>query len=518
MAGQLWLWGRNSNGQIGDNTTADKSSPIQTIAFGNNWVLSSYSSSLLTKSAIKTDGTLWLWGANFFGQLGDNTDTDKSSPIQTISAGNNWMQVSNGSDYYTAAIKADGTLWLWGDNSFGNLGDNSTVRKSSPIQVCGGGNNWSQVYCGYGLNTAAIKTDGTLWLWGRNFLGQIGDNSTTRRSSPVQIYGGGNSWSQVSCGDSHAAAIKTDGTLWSWGYNGYGQLGNNSTIWTSSPIQTIAGGTTWSAVSCGGNFTTAIKKDGTLWLWGRNEFGQLGDSSTTHKSSPVQTISTGSNWSYIAAGYRHITATKTDGTLWLWGRNYFGGLGDNTNADKSSPVQIYGGGGRWICPSFSYAIYENTANQLGINEQPQIGYNANEFLVQPSININDSNGAVVRIATNSVTVAVQSGTAVLSGTTTVNAVDGIATFTDLVLTGSGPVVLRFTSSGLTLVDSNTFTVSLILPIIPKKSEVTGRIPASGQLNIGELAINIEDKKGFIKKSDGTVLNIFNGKVADGGTF
>jgi hypothetical protein len=150
------------------------------------------------------------------------------------------------------------------------------------------------------------------------------------------------------------------------------------------------------------------------------------------------------------------------------------------------------GGNRWSVVTFAGGIYENTANQLGINTQPLAGYNSNNLLVQPKININDSAGSLVRIATNSVTVAVQSGTATLSGTTTVTAVDGVATFTDL--------------------------VSLTLPIIPKRSEVSGKVPTSGQLNIGELAINIEDKKGYVKKSDGTILNIFNGEIADGGTF
>jgi hypothetical protein len=252
-------------------------------------------------------------------------------------------------------------------------------------------------------------------------------------------------------------------------------------------------------------------------MWGNNDFGWLGDNTTAKKSSPVQTVAGGSNWISVGSGSSNTTAIKTDGTLWNWGYNY-GNLGDNTTVHRSSPVQTVMGGNRWSVVTFAGGIYENTANQLGINTQPLAGYNSNNLLVQPKININDSAGSLVRIATNSVTVAVQSGTATLSGTTTVTAVDGVATFTDLVLTGSGNVTLRFTSSGLTLVDSSSFTVSLTLPIIPKRSEVSGKVPTSGQLNIGELAINIEDKKGYVKKSDGTILNIFNGEIADGGTF
>jgi alpha-tubulin suppressor-like RCC1 family protein len=520
MAGQLWGWGSNYFAQLGDNTTVRKSSPIQTIAGGTNW--SSVSCGYAHTAAIKTDGTLWAWGSNSYnatGELGDNTTIDKSSPVQTIAGGTNWSSVACGYRY-TAAIKTDGTLWTWGYNLYGALGDNTTVRKSSPIQTIAGGTNWNFVACG-NYHTAAIKTDGTLWLWGSGTSGQLGDATIVSKSSPVQTVTGGTNWSQVEGGFIHVAAIKTDGTLWTWGNNNFGQLGDNTTTSRSSPIQTIAGGTNWESVYCGKFFTAAIKTDGTLWTWGSNSYGQLGDNTSVIKSSPVQTIAGGTNWSSVACGNDHTAAIKTDGTLWTWGYNYFGQLGDNTVTHRSSPIQTIAGGNRWSLSAgyvSTFAIYENAANQLGINTQPQVGYNSNQLLVQPKININDSVGSVVRIATNSVSVAVQSGTATLSGTTTVTAVDGIATFTDLVLTGSGNVTLRFTSSGLTLVDSSSFTVSLTLPIIPKRSEVSNNIPTSSQLNIGELAINIDDKKGFIKKSDGTVLNIFNGKVADGGSF
>jgi hypothetical protein len=518
MAGQLWGWGRNYAGLLGDNTDVSKSSPVQTITFGTNW--SSVVCGLNHTGATKTDGTLWGWGTNYYGELGDNTTTNKSSPVQTVAGGTNWSSVGCGQQH-KAAIKTDGTLWTWGyNNGYGALGDNTTTNKSSPVQTVAGGKNWSSVACAANT-TAAIKTDGTLWLWGANDFGQLGDSTTTHRSSPVQTAAFGTNWSQVSV-YGHAAAIKTDGTLWMWGGNYFGELGDNTTVYKSSPVQTVAGGNNWSSVACGGSFTAAIKTDSTLWMWGVNFSGNLGDNTQISKSSPVQTVAFATNWSKVALGDAHSVAIKKDGTLWTWGFGQFGRLGDNTTTSKSSPVQTIAGGTNWSRISAGFrqtsAIYENTANQLGINTQPLAGYNANKLLVQPKININDSAGSVVRIATNSVSVAVISGTATLSGTTTVTAVEGVATFTDLILTGSGAVTLRFTSSGLTQVDSSSFTVSLTLPIIPKRSEVSGNIPTSGQLNIGELAINIDDKRGFIKKSDGTVLNIFNGKVADGGTF
>jgi alpha-tubulin suppressor-like RCC1 family protein len=198
-----------------------------------------------------------MWGPNFWGTLGDNTITHRSSPVQTISGGTNWRYVSCSASN-TAAIKTDGTLWLWGLNNAGQLGDNTITKRSSPVQTISGGTNWKQVASG-GSNTAAIKTDGTLWLWGENFLGCLGDNTMTHRSSPVQTVAGGTDWRRVNKTQSHTAAIKTDGTLWLWGYNNNGKLGTNNTTHYSSPVQTVAGGNNWNWVSTTASSTIATK-------------------------------------------------------------------------------------------------------------------------------------------------------------------------------------------------------------------------------------------------------------------
>ena len=346
-SGGLWLWGANWGGQLGDNTIVSKSSPIQTVCGGTNWSQVA-SGGGGTTAAIKTDGTLWVCGYNTTGQLGDNTRVHKSSPIQTVAGGTNWKQVSSGGAGNTAAIKTDGTLWLWGYDGYGVLGDNSTANKSSPIQTVAGGTNWKVVALGSGGQTAAaIKTDGTLWLWGRGDMGQLGDNTVVNKSSPVQTVAGGTDWSQVSLGQSSSAAIKTDGTLWTWGYNVYGQLGDNTVVRRSSPVQTVAGGTNWKQVAAGFNHIAAIKTDGTLWVCGYNNRGQLGINSIVNKSSPVQTVCGGTNWSQVSAGRDHTAAIKTDGTLWLWGRGIDGQLGDNTVVNRSSPIQTVAGGTNW---------------------------------------------------------------------------------------------------------------------------------------------------------------------------
>jgi alpha-tubulin suppressor-like RCC1 family protein len=361
--GGLWSWGEGQYGQLGIAVNEDRSSPVQTVSGGTNW--KQVEVSRFHSSAIKTDGTLWLWGLNSNGQLGDNTSADRYFPVQTVSGGTNWKQVAC-ELIHTAAIKTDGTLWLWGNNDYGNLGDNTTIRKSSPVQTIALGTNWKQVTCG-SYHSAAIKTDGTLWLWGRNDVGQLGDNTRTDKSSPIQTVTGGTNWKQVACGYKHSAAIKTDGTLWLWGRNDVGQLGDNTRTDKSSPIQTVTGGTNWKQVSGVHLQTAAIKTDGTLWLWGRNDVGQLGDNTRTDKSSPIQTVSGGTNWKQVACGYKHSAAIKTDGTLWSCGYNLVGQLGDNTGTNKSSPVQTVSGGTNWkqvSCGNHTSAVQYSDIGQV----------------------------------------------------------------------------------------------------------------------------------------------------------
>ena len=344
--GGLWGFGDNSLATLGDSTTANKSSPIQTLAGGTNWKQVACGQSHST--AIKTDGSLWCFGYNGNGQLGDNTITNRSSPVQTIALGTSWRQVSGG-QFHTAAIKTDGSLWSWGSGGRGQLGDSTiTSGRSSPIQTIAAGNNWKQVACG-NSHTAAIKTDGSLWIWGYNNIGQLGDSTLTNRSSPIQTIAGGNNWKQVACGSQHTAAIKNDGSLWSWGINSSGQLGDSTLTNNRSPVQTISGGNNWKYVfsGCISNHTAAIKNDGSLWSWGDDTSGQLGDSQIISNSSPVQTIAGGYNWKQVACGNLHTAAIKTDGSLWLWGFAGSGQLGDSTQVSKSSPVQTLAGGTNW---------------------------------------------------------------------------------------------------------------------------------------------------------------------------
>ena len=208
----------------------------------------------------------------------------------------------DGADFDDVFVRKDcfleGGLWLWGNN--GILGNNNQDNPSSPVQTISGGTNWKSIDQTGIVTSAAIKTDGTLWMWGDGAYGTLGNGlsgATVNRSSPVQTVSGGTNWKSISNGWFHTAAIKTDGSLWLWGYGGTGALGDNTRINRSSPVQTISRGTNWKSVSAYMN-TIGIKTDGTLWTWGRNVFGELGSGTTAYRSSPAQ-VGSLTNWKQI---------------------------------------------------------------------------------------------------------------------------------------------------------------------------------------------------------------------------
>lgn len=255
----------------------------------------------------------------------------------------------------------DGSINTFGYNGYGQLGTNDMISRSSPVQIVANNINWRYVECGLN-HMAAIRSDGTLWLWGRNYYGELGNNTVVNNSSPVQVYGGG-TWKSVSCGDDFTAAIKSDNTLWVWGNAQYGKLGLSAYVHRSSPTQTIATGTTWVSVSTGAGHTAAIKTDGTLWLWGSNWLGELGiNTETIQSTSSLVQVYYGGTWACVACGGQTTAAIKTDGTLWTWGNNNStspGTLGRNTIPGLSyslTPATTIAGGSNWRYVTLSSII------------------------------------------------------------------------------------------------------------------------------------------------------------------
>jgi len=343
--GSLYAMGFNFQGQLGQSNLIYRSSPVQVGALAN-WS-SSFSSQRRSVAAVKTDGTLWTWGYNDFGQLGLNVSNSASSPTQVGSL-TNWSSVAKplaNSSEGVSAVKSDGTLWSWGRNQIGQLGLNNTVNVSSPIQV-GSGTSWSKIARG-SYTSFAIKTDGTLWSWGVNEYGNLGLNQSypavSNVSSPVQV-GASTDWADVAAFGRAGLALKTNGTIWSWGRNVLGNLGLNgvssgTTGTVSSPTQ-IGALTTWSKIATSTYHALALKTDGTLWTWGSNQFGQLGLGDVNNISSPVQI---GALTTWTLPNKEMSTAVwvpKTDGTLWVWGRNQYGQLGLGDVILRSSPVQL----------------------------------------------------------------------------------------------------------------------------------------------------------------------------------
>jgi alpha-tubulin suppressor-like RCC1 family protein len=349
--GTLWTWGYGNNGRLGNGLVgANISTPVTTFSGGTNWKQVSCGRS--HTAAIKTDGTLWTWGYGNRGQLGNSVTTDRSTPVTTFSGGTDWKQVICGDDH-TVALKDTGgnkELYLFGTNSFGALGEGNFFDDFFPNQITTGGTNWKQVSSG-GAHTAAVKTDGTLWTWGSCINGRLGNGvaTATTLSTPITTFSGGTNWKQVSSGGSHTAAIKTDGTLWTWGNGLNGRLGNAVTVDRSTPVTTFSGGTNWKQVSCGDNYTAAVKTDGTLWTWGNGTNGRLGNGVTTGNiSTPVTTFAGGTDWKQVSSQTTHTTAVKTDGTIWTWGDGTNGKLGNNaTTGDISTPVTTFAGGTNW---------------------------------------------------------------------------------------------------------------------------------------------------------------------------
>lgn len=337
--GEIWSWGRNAEGQLGLGNNTTVSSPVQ-VGSLSTWTLTALGN--YDTLAVKSDGTLWGWGRNAGGNLALGDTVSRNSPVQ-VGALTTWLKAAAG-QYETSLFRtADGKLYAAGSGYQGGLGLGNTTNYSSPVQV-GALTHWADIATG-SYNSFATTNDGKLYAWGYNFYGELGNGTyggATSVSSPIQV-GSLTNWSTVVAGVYAVAAIKTDGTLWAWGLNHLGKLGINVTPGgmstnRSSPTQ-VGALTTWDKVAWGNDACYAIKTDGTLWSWGGNTYGQCGYGTTTNYSSPVQ-VGALTTWSAVAGGQYFALGVRTDGILFAWGLGTSGQLGNLNLTNYSSPIQV----------------------------------------------------------------------------------------------------------------------------------------------------------------------------------
>ena len=381
--GAVFAAGQGTSGELGDGTIVAKNTYVP-VSGGHSFV--QVEAGNLFATALKADGSAWAWGSGTSGQLGDNTLVSKSVPTPVV--GNHSFIYIGASQVAGHAIKVDGSVWSWGNGLSGQLGDGTIVQKSSPVPVIGG-HSFIQL-SGFTTTVLALKSNGQAWSWGSGVNGQLGNNANgISVSSPVQVVGG-HSFIQVSMGATHGTALKEDGSVWCWGSNSVGQLGNNQSdpgglFNRSSPVQ-VVGGHSFIKIDAASAFTMGLKVDGTAWGWGANVIGQLGQGNTTPQStsSPVP-VAGGHSFIDIGAGHDWCIAVKADGTIWSWGQNANLQLADNTiSSSKSLAVQAVGAIG-----TFETGIIYS--NKRTFNVTPGTTYNLNGFLTQIGAQVMASN-------------------------------------------------------------------------------------------------------------------------------
>ncbi len=346
--------------------------------------------------AIKNnDGSLWCWGQNNQGQLGDVTKSNSSTFRQTSS--DDWVQVTAG-DQHTCGITNDGTLYCWGNNASGEIGngDENNLSQNIPVNISTD-SVWSSIATGAGHSCAINQGDFSLWCWGNNDNSQQGYPSTdnTRdktKASEVEVT---TDWLKIATSDTHTCAIKTDGTLWCWGDNSQSQLGDGGTAEGTTPKQ-IASSQLWLSISLGNNYSCGIKDDSTLWCWGSSS-SPLGQTSLGH-TTPSQ-VDTAEDWlahqtkDTLATSDTHACAIKTDDTLWCWGDNSFGQLGNGTTIASIVPIKV--GEDTWdtisVANEYSCGFKKNDNLTLwcwGNNANFMLGHDSSDNTQPSAVDVN----------------------------------------------------------------------------------------------------------------------------------
>ncbi|HEU5388612.1 MAG TPA: hypothetical protein VFV73_22160 [Streptosporangiaceae bacterium] len=335
-------WGRNGSGQLGDGTTTDRSLTGDDRFAGD---VVQVAAGWFHGLALRSDGTVWAWGINLLGELGDGSTTNRSAPVQ-VQGLTGVTQVAAGREF-SLALRSDGTVWAWGDNQNGQLGRGTiSDHEVTPVRVSGLA-DVTRISAGmdFGL---ALRSDGTVRAWGDGQLGQLGSGVTADSPVPVTVAGLAQV-TGIAAGWDSSVATRTSGisavtSVWTWGGNDFGQLGDGTLARHATPERVTGLPVYIAGIAAGGGFAVVLSPDGSVWGWGTNTSGQLGTSPTnTPVTRPVNVIGAGRGIIQLAAGSRgHVLALRSDGAVLGWGSDGFGELGDGTTTPFVSLVQVTG--------------------------------------------------------------------------------------------------------------------------------------------------------------------------------
>jgi len=329
--GTLQGWGDNDYGQVGDGTTAVRRTPVGLAGPAAGVAFAAIAPGVAHSLALAQDGTIWAWGRNDRGQLGDGTQTDAATPIHLD--GPTGIVAAAAGQAYSVAIAGDGTVWTWGDNFYGELGNGTRADSATPHQLRGPAAPSGIIAVAAGrAHTLALARDGTIWSWGDNGYGQLGDGTTTDASMPLHLAGPGapREIIAVAVGPYSSLALARDGTVWGWGYNGTEQLGTDPAcaLNCALPVR-VSLPVAATAIAIGKYHSVAVAPDGTIWTWGENMLGELGDGTTRPYAGPLHLTGPDAPVGIVAVatGAYHSLALAGDGSIWAWGDDTYGQLG-----------------------------------------------------------------------------------------------------------------------------------------------------------------------------------------------
>ena len=335
---QMWVWGFNANGQLGDNSLINKCTPVSIQGFKKTFckVAAGYDHTI----GLDNNGQVWCWGINGDGRLGDNSTSQRITPVSIRGAKKTFCQISAGYSH-SIALDNNSQVWCWGSNlEGGQLGNNSTVSRCTPVSIHGTKKTFCRISAA-SYHNLGIDYTGQVWCWGRNDSGQLGDNSILNKCTPISIRGSKKTFCRISVGSYVSSAIDYTGQVWCWGKNTHGELGINSTVCKCTPVSIFGAKKTFCQISNGYNGTTiGLDKYGQVWGWGYNNYGQIGDNSGSIRCTPVSIAGTKKTFCQIKTGNYFSMGIDNYGHLWSWGLNGSGELGVNSILSKMTPVRV----------------------------------------------------------------------------------------------------------------------------------------------------------------------------------